>query len=431
MATRTWTGNAQPIAQVTQWLFGGTWEVDDVIKVEINDQTETITSGSTTITTIIDTVVTALNASTIDEISGITWSRSGNYLVGTSDTPGVPFTCTVSTFESGGVIAPDAQTIDGAASSTGTDTTSATGPNHADNADNWSGNTLPVDGDTVVFTESTVDVLYGLDQSAVTPSEIRVTASYTGKIGLPRYDSDGNLEYRERFLKYGNSADATTTTINIGNGDGPGSSRINLDSGSGQVVLNVYQTGTSTSQTEPNPFTWKGTHASNTVTVHRGRVAIAPNPEDSATVATLSVAYTNNRGGDSVVVAGPNATISEVKSLGGKTTLDAAPTTLTATGGTVTVTTGNITTLSIDSATVNYDAAGTITTTTITSGGTLDCSRTANAKTLTNATVYKGGTIRDPDGTVTFTNGIDLPETRLLDVTLDLAKNKTWTPSTI
>src|SRR4051794_15444652 len=122
MGTVRWRGDAPAVAQVTAWVFGGTWETDDVVKVTINGKTVSVTTGSTVIATLLDTVVTALNASTIQEIAEITWSRSSSSLVGTCDTAGVPFTCTVSTTEAGGGAA-DAQTIDGAASSAGTDST--------------------------------------------------------------------------------------------------------------------------------------------------------------------------------------------------------------------------------------------------------------------------------------------------------------------
>ena len=206
MATRVWIGAVRPVNQVTQWLFGGTWETGDIINVTIGSKVVSVVGGSTTITTVVDTVVTALNAAVDGEFSEITWSRSGNYLVGTADESGVPFTCTLTT--TGGVLA---QTIDGGTSSAGTDTTACTGPNFANVAGNWSGATLPVDGDTVIFADSSVDCLYGLDNNGVTPAAVYFDSSYSGKIGLPVYsETGGYYEYRERYLKYGNFGDATT-----------------------------------------------------------------------------------------------------------------------------------------------------------------------------------------------------------------------------
>ena len=75
-------------------------------------------AGSTTITTIIDTLVTAWNAlssTAYPEFAEITASRSSSSLVLTMDSTnaGRPFTCTVSTTETGGGAA-DSQTIDAA-----------------------------------------------------------------------------------------------------------------------------------------------------------------------------------------------------------------------------------------------------------------------------------------------------------------------------
>ena len=190
MTTRYWLGAATPIAQITTITIGGTWATSDTITITSGNGNDLIaTVGSSTGTTDIAALLAAaFNASSatdslvndetrnlggqqIAEFTDITAEFSGTTVVLTAATAGVPFTVAVSKSSASGTVS-------------ASETTSATGPNFADNADNWSGATLPVDGDEIVFDSGNVDVLYGLDLSAVTPAAIVRTMNYTGRIGL-------------------------------------------------------------------------------------------------------------------------------------------------------------------------------------------------------------------------------------------------------
>lgn len=430
MATRTWTGNAKPVAQVTEWVIDGTWAADDKITFKINGKTETVTATSATISTVTSEIADALNELTLNEFAALTWSSTATKVVATADTEGVPYTIEARAFENDGTTPGVNHTVDGANTyQSGTTTTAATGPNFADNAENWSSSTLPVDGDTVVFEKSSVDCLYGLSQSAVTPAEIHFKASFVGRVGLSRYDGNGDYEYRERYLNYGNSGDATNIKVYVGQGEGIGSSRINYCSGSSQATVTVVDTGEP--PTGDQAFNFKGTHSSNVVTVNKGRVGIAPWDGESTTLDTLKIGYIQNVLYDSTVFCGDSVSLTTVDQSGGKLITQTAITTLTMTQGTAEHLENSITTATVLGGELSYQSDSTLTSLTVGSEGTFDCTGDLRSRTVTNITMYSGARFLDSFGTVTATNGYDLVQCSLPNVTLDVAKNKTWTPSSI
>ncbi len=422
MATRRWTGAAQAVAQVTKWTFGGTWESDDQITLTINSKTVTASAGSTDIPTILDALVLAIEESTEPDFAEIEWSYSGNDLIATGPDSGKPFTCTVSTTESGGGAA-DLQTIDGGASSTGTNTTSPTGPNWLNEADNWSGNTLPVDGDTVLFTDSSVDVLYGLDLSAVTPAEIRITSTFTGRIGLPAYDPNGTYEYRERFCKFCNSADLTNTAVYIGQGLGSQMKELLLNFGTGQVTIHVEKTGV-------DGVTIQGTHTSNAITILSGTVRIAPDKDQSATFATVNLGADGLDSANARLVVGPSATVSAATFYlwGGRYTGYSTVNAIYAYGGTHEQLGGGISTLRIRDATFYHDSyTEDIGSCHVFAGGRLVLSRTQSARSVDDLILTAGAALDDRNGNGTYGDGITLQNCSLKDVDINVGNNWTYT----
>lgn len=426
MSTRRWLGSAQGEAQVTEYVFGGTWEATDVIICTIGTKAFDTVAGSTTITTLIDTLVTAWNALDEDvypEFAGITASRSSNSLVLTADDEGIPFTCTVSTTETGGGAA-DAQTIDGGTSSAGIDSTACTGPNFWSVAANWSGGAVPVNSDDVVIENTDVSILYGLGQSAVTLTSLTIRQSFTGQIGLPQVNEDGGYsEYRADQLAIG------ATTVKIGEGDGSGSSRIKINFGSVQMATTVYNSGTRAEEGLP-AILLKGTHASNVLEVYQGSVGVAMLAGEVATIATLSVGYTTSVELDAQVTCSSGVTLTTANVSGGSLQLNAGLTTLSMLAGTVEVFAGNITTVTVDGGTFYYRGTGTITTLTISDGGTVDFSRDMSTRTVTNALqMHKGATLKDPNAGVTYSAGIKVNRVGLDEVSIDVGVNRTITPS--
>lgn len=397
MSTRTWIGGAQAVAQVTDWVLGGTWEATDVINIVIGTRTVSVVAGSTSIPTILDNLIAALNASTQPEFEEITWTEDGaDTLTGTADTAGLPFVCTISTTETGGGAA-DAQTIDGGTSSAGTDSTACTGPNHADEAQNWSGATLPVDADTIIFADTAVDCLYGLDGlSGVTAAVLEVRQTFTGKIGLPAYNSTGAYaEYRGRYLQF-----EAATSLVVGKGEGQGSNRVNLDTGSaGATAALVLNTGTPIDG-EQAALNWKSTHSSSTLTVQKGTVGVALFPSETATIATLKVAFQRNPAGDAKVYLGEGVTLTTITQTGGVLHTRSNLTTFTLSGGEWKHFAGTVTTLNCNGGSCRYRSTGTCTTCNVRNGGEMDFREDISSRTFTTINLYDGYKWRDLAGSV-------------------------------
>jgi hypothetical protein len=415
MATVRWLGTAAAVAQVTGYLFAGTWETTDIVEVTIGSKTLAVTAGSTTPATVVLNVLTAFNAldtTLYPEFAEITASQSTATLVLTGDTEGVPFTATVSTRDVGG--AADAQTIDGTTSSTGVDSTACSGPNFWSVAANWSGGAVPVNADDVILERSSVSIKYGLDQSAVTLTSLRIDASFTGDVGLPERNRDATEydEYRATYLVIG------ATTQKVGQGSGQGSQRIKLDNSNIQTTLLAYLTGSEADQDTPT-LLWKGTNASNVVRATGGSVGIAALGGEVATVLTLGVA-----GGASVVL-GSGVTWTTIDQEGGFLQVSSNGTTITKVGGTLLHLDGTITTLTNDAGGCDMRGAGTITT--VNNSGEVIFTNDNRALTVTTTNAYKGSTLLDGGQRVTFTNGIVLVRCRLTDVVVDVGLNRTIT----
>lgn len=425
MATIRWLGNAPAVAQVDTATVGGTIEADDLFKLTINGKTLSVTAGSTVAATVATNIAAAWNALTAadgyGEFAEITaLATSGGALTLTADTKGKPFTCTVSTTEAGGGAA-DAQTFGT------TNTTASSGPNDWSTAANWSGGAVPVDADDVIIEDSSIDILYGLDQSAIQPTSLTIRRNYTGKIGLPNRSAAGYEEYREKYLKIG------PTTVAVGTGDsGAGSSRLKLNTGTDQTAITVHFTAAPI-DANSSSFIWKGANAANTLTVKSGSVAVAPYAGETATIATLNVGYVNNVAGDSNVYLGTGCTLTTITQTGGKLVAQNNATTINLLDGELSMRgAATITTLNIDGGALYDESSGTFTTMNVGSGGGYDASRLLAAKTITTTNLRAGAMLRDPNAKVTFTNGVVLSRCSIGELkngTIDFGPNRTLTPS--
>ena len=406
MSTRRWLGVAPRVAQVTDYLFAGTWEASDLITLTIGTKTVTVTAGSTTISTVVDNIVSAwnlLSSTEYPEFAEITASRTSNTLRLTADTAGLPFNCTVATTETGGGGA-DAQTIDGTTSSTGTDSTACSSPNHWSIAANWSGAAVPVDNDDVVFSGSNVDCLYGLSQTSIDLTSLTADSTFTGKLGLPDYTTGTTpyYEYRTKYLMLG-----TATTVNIGEGTGAQSQRLKIHLGSNAATVNVF--GTGSPETTGQPALWLcGSNASNALNITQGNVGLATEVGQTAQFPTIRVGSEDSPASDVYLVCGSGCTLGgTITQNGGYVEARTAVTTWTKYGGTSRLCgTATLGTLTQDGlANHLYESSGTLTTATIRGPqSVLDCSRDLRGRTITNSTLIGGGSILDPNKTVTRTN---------------------------
>lgn len=407
MATLRWVGSAPRIAQVTDYLFAGTWEATDIVTLTIGQVTLSVTAGSTTISTIIDTIVTAFNALDPDdypEFATITASRTSNTLRLTADDAGIPFTCTVATTETGGGAA-DAQTIDGATSSSGTDSTACSSPNHWSIASNWSTGAVPVDNDTVIIDGDKPSILYGISQSSIDLTALTVYQNFTGTIGLPERNEDGYHEYRTTYLTLG-----TVTTLKIGVGEGSGSGRIKINVGSNACTCNVLNTGSPEEQGIP-AFLFKGGSASNVLNVTKGSVGAGFLPAETVNLSGgVRIGYRDNQQGDSQVWIGDGATVATINKDGGFLELNSAATTINHEAGEMRFEgSGALGTLNIAGGDVRYNSSGTLTTATVAGDGHLDFSQDMRAKTVTNPVEMYGEQSR-------FTDDFEVVASLVLDL---------------
>jgi hypothetical protein len=444
MATREWLGNALAVQQITTWLFAGTWEATDIITITCNGKTITVVAGDTVAATIATTVHAALAASTIPEFTEVTWTVDTATITATGAVAGRPFTYTFATTETGGGAA-DAQTINGGTSSTGTDATACTGPNYADNTANWSGGSLPVDGDDVVIRRP-VSILYGLTGlSGVYPATLKIYREFWAggaQIGLAEIRGTGNTaynEYRSRFLQFNGAAAVDIGLGSLSGGNAPGggaSSLLNLDfqtSSEGATAITVHRTPQSSDNKRPalclilNP----SAAADGTLEVLAGSVGVGWYNESCKV--TARDGYRENQAGDSQVYFGPGVTHGATfNQSGGVVEINTATTEIVKSGGTLTINgSGAHPTVDNQAGTIIYNSTGTIGGTSIKCGatGVIDFSQDMSAKALgTTLQAYRGATVINPHGIVT-SFAVRAVGCRLAEINIVSAPDKTWTPS--
>jgi len=432
MATRVWKGEVAAVAQVDTITVAGAWAAADTATITINGKDLELTVGTDTATTEVATAIEEMINGTaqtgtgdhvfgetgndVPEFQDITAVAAASVVSCTADVPGTPFTMTVTEVTAGNGTATEATA------------TNNQSPNDWSAAGNWSGATVPVDADDVVVENSSVSILHGLDQSAVSLNTLTIKPTFTGNIGLPRNNAAGYVEYFDTYLITSAVGDATTCTYNI---DAGGSGRIKLDTNDGESEINVYGSGTRAEADVP-VILLKGTHAANVLNINKGDVGMAFFGGEAATAATIQVGYRSSVASDVDLFVGAGATTTTLVQTGGQVEILSAITTVTVTAGELTIgDDATVTTLNLDGGTCYYESDGTCGTANVAGGAVLDFRRDVRARTVSAANLYSGGAIHDPAETVTWTAGIDLQRCGLADVTLDWGIHRTATPTAI
>lgn len=401
MATRIWLGGAQSVPQVNT-ITPASVGIGNVFNVTINGKTVSFVATAVTVANVTAGLVAALQASTEPEFQEVAWADNTTNVLATGPADGTPFTQTSSA-------------TGGTATLTTATATAASGPHWWSTAANWTGGAVPVGADDVVIDgTSSVDIFYGLNQSAVTLTSLNIAAGFVGRIGLPARNANGYAEYRGTYLQ------VSATTVSIGTGSGQGSGRIKLDTGTNQTTLNVYATG-SPVESGVESLLWKGTHGSNAVNIVQGTVGLAVFAGEVATAD-----FVRAGDGSPVYRVGPLVTLNTVRHESGDGTITAGNPTVTMTGGTVTFAfNSGAGTVNLFGGRVLYLSSGTITTLNV--AGEIDFSRDLRPRTVTNCNIYKGAKFWDPLGTVTFTNPRTLVACDYPDIDIALGKNRTHT----
>ena len=425
MGVKIYTGGADNVPDVFRLTPGGTIEAGDIFITSIGNAS---VSASATLTTVAQTCLDIYAALTADgvpaEIGEITWAlddpTTPTYVQGTGPSDGKPVYdgLAVSTTESGGGAA-DAQTY------TKSNTTAGTGSKFWSNVDNWKDGSVPVNGDEVYLGLYGIVPQYDIDQNAVTLDELHILAQATSglTIGLPLNADAGYVEYLNRYLK------VSSTAVFYGEGDGNETPITWLNTGTNAATVQVLKSNPRGSDGIA-PFQWIGNHASNSLNDCRGALDFGMQPDDAGQATTLTY--------------GQNADV--------RVGLGVTVTTLTANAGTgvvwsttppVTITVRNQAVLTLEG------SGGTITTLTNEFGGRVNRRRPVTVTTyigagaidhaagddrtgttFTNCDLFKGAKWNDPNKVVTTTNGIDLNQCGIEDVTINVGKNRRLTLGT-
>jgi hypothetical protein len=406
MATKYWRGGAAAVGQVTTITFSA-YTSGQTYTCTINGKSISYLAVASTITDVVNGLLAAWQATTEPEFAEATPTNSSGLRL-TAITLGVPFTVTASA--TGGITA------------TVTATTAPSGPNFFTNAQNWVGGSLPSSGDHLVFENSTVDLLYSIEDTATNYGNITVDSSFTATIGLPAMNSANYAEYRPRFLKLGDGSSGYNLTIGMGNGRQ--SSRILIDANAGDVVATIYGTGFSSNA--ESPVVIKNNGSASTLDLYSGSVYL-----DADTSGTLSAVRVTPAQNAQAIKLTASATVAcgavvasggEIEIRGGATSIVAgnnaiAKFVMAATCPTVTVK---------DGARILWNSTAGITTKMFIQGrGTIDFSGNGAAKTVAATDLYAGGTVRDPIGNVTYTGGIAIQGAKLSDCTIDVGTGRT------
>ena len=260
---------------------------------------------------------------------------------------------------------------------------------------NWSGATLPINGDNVFIEEGANDILLNLAQSAVALASLNIAQNFTQQIGS-----------ESTALAIGASV------VNIGYTRGPGSPAgsplLHLDLGSTTAAVVTIENTASTAATGvlTNPVRIIANKSDHDIFVMNGsRVSVMDDPADSGQVRKI-VVQDSARVSIGIPGVSSDPTVATLEVLGGFVSCRVALTTLELTGGDVrTNGDGAITTANVRGGRFESNATGTITTANL-YGGSADFTRSQEARTLTNCNLYKGGSIRSDDDVLTITNGI-------------------------
>lgn len=433
MATRTWKGQAVAIKHVATLAVTGTWVQGEQVTLTIDGLDVVVTIGTLVTTAqVATTIKQAFNGETLTDTSASVSPSQGiqevpqfTEFVATVSSSTVTFT---------GVTAGKPVTMSAAENSSSggitftASATAATGPSHADNADNFSGAAVLADNDNFIVDANSVDILYGLS-AACQPATVRITQANTGKVGLANVNEDGDSypEYRTKYLTFDDNS--VNCVYTIGEGLGQGSGRIRIDAGAGQATFNVVGRARRELAGVPQVL-FVGTNTSNAFLVPNGDLGIAFFAGESANVASLTVG--SEQGGDAEVFCGVGVTFNSgsVKVVSGKLTTHSAIATVNQYGGSWQHFAGTVTTCNVWKGTLalKNPAALTLTNLALGQGAILDLTESGATVTVTNeATLYSGCEIKDPYGRLAFGAGFRLEGAKLSDAKLNLGNDRVYT----
>jgi hypothetical protein len=272
---------------------------------------------------------------------------------------------------------------------------------------------LPQAGDDVVLADSSVPLLWNLDQFPLGINSYQRWQSFTATVGLPENNPLGYYEWRATYLVLGalpgsssSGSPGTALPVTLGlsapGGSGPSRERYNL--GSRQAAFVALASGAAQ---DDYAVRFLGTNAGNTFSVVNTSVGVAMLPGDVSSVSTATV----GAGGTLDFGSGVSFSTGSVTLNGGTSIMNVAPVTLTCQEGAqatvIAAASSFVTVTARNGSNVTWNGGGTITTLTLETGAALDKSNDLRPLTVANATV-DGDTCRilDPNSVITYTNPV-------------------------
>lgn len=375
MAKCVFIGAAQDYPQITTVTASGTWADTETATITIGGKKVVFTCGGSETTSTVAAGLQALAAASEHaEFKECTWEVLAAVITATSRS-GLPVTIEVADTAASGAL--------------GTSVTQqATGPNHWNNADNWSNGAVPTTSDEVYIEDKNVKVKYGLP-SALTLALVRHRA---GEVGLPERNAAGYPEYRTK------RAAITCTDVQFGTSPNNGPTLARWDLESSNAVVAVFG---SSVRNDGATVDLLLNHSSSTVSVISGNAAIAPGGNEVSVVGIVRV------GTNGAMTIGAGVTLTNLYS-SGNTLAQGAITTVYCDAGSLSLSgAGAIGTLNVRDGTCIHKSSGTVTAAVV-GPGTLDCSQDIRTRTITDLTLKKGGNFFDPYNVITITNGVVL-----------------------
>lgn len=419
--TAVWAPNQAAVAQVETVTLVGTPSVGNSFSAAINGKTITYTAtGTDTLATFVTGLYSLLITSTVSELNEITFANpSSGSITATAKVAGTPFANVPGT--SAGLVFSTGSGYGGTTTTVHTQANQS--PSDVNDPQNWLRITapalgvrqLPQNGDDFVINNSSVPMLWNLDQlKAVQANTFNRWQSFTGTIGLPENNPNGYAEWRATYFWFNGpqgSVPAGGLQMVLGqgsSGSGPTRERYNLQSS--QVTFTVLAAGQADDEFGVR---FLGVHTANTFTLLGGvSLGIAMLSGETSNLNSSTV------DGSGTVGIGPGVTWTAASTLtlyGGTAILNSAPATLTITnGGNLTVAKDLLTwtTVSLQGgSTATWLAGGTITNLTMTTNSTLDKSQDARTLTITNSTIDGDSCfVLDPLNSIVWTNATSVKQ---------------------
>lgn len=422
MTTAYWSPNQAARAQKRTYTFTAPSSVGNTYNAALNGKTVTYTSISGDTAALAATgLFNLLNVSSGigAEFTEITWTNpSDGVVVAEAKVPGTPFANVPGTDK--GLVLSTGNGLSGGISTT--ENLANFSPSDVNDAENWLRVTtpapgvraIPVSGDDVEVRNSSIPMLWNLDQLAGVRFQTYTRwQSMTGDIGLPDTNPAGYKEWRAKSFKFlgpDGSVPAGGLTMILGQGDvGSGPGRERYDVGPQPTTLIILAAGQAKDE---YGVTFLGVHTANTFKLLGGvSLGIAMAEGEIAGITSSSVDGSAKLGIGAGVTWTSGSTLTL---LGGSAVLNAAPAVLDIRNGAqVTITKDGLTWATVTAqggSSMVWLAGGTITTLTMTTRSTLD-KQDLRALTITNSTI-DGDTcyINDPLNAITYTNASSVKE---------------------